>query len=202
MDNQQRSPDEDNFIKHPIYDLCIGDKGNIIDSITRLPRYVNIGKSGYVVTQVRASGKIRTLKVHRLVAEVFLEKPSPELEALCRNKHWGKVLVLHNDNNKLNNAVPNLRWGSQLENTEQAYRDGLIPALKGSLNGRSVLTEETVHDVCKFYEEGGGPKDAILKFGISRPQATKIRAGISWKHVSCNYKILPMRERSTISRKT
>ena len=52
---------------------------------------------------------------HRLVALQFIPNDDPE----------NKIVVMHKDNNKTNNNVENLKWGTVSENTKQAYDDGL-----------------------------------------------------------------------------
>jgi hypothetical protein len=52
--------------------------------------------------------------VHRLVAQAFLPNPN------------NLPVVMHKDNNKYNNHVSNLKWGTYSENTLQACRDGLV----------------------------------------------------------------------------
>lgn len=48
---------------------------------------------------------VKNKKVHQLIAEAFLgEKPFPD------------AVVMHLDDNPLNNRVDNLKWGSQKEN--------------------------------------------------------------------------------------
>lgn len=102
--------------------------------------------------------------------------------------------MLHNDNDKTNNTPSNLRWGSIHNNTTQAFKDGLIEHRVGELNGRSKLNESQVHELCKFFELGGSPKEAVDVFGyVSRSQAGKIRCGIAWKHISSKYNIKPLR---------
>lgn len=107
-------------------------------------------------------------------------------------------IVRHLDNDKTNNHCTNLEWCSNDTNYRQAMSDGLIPALKGELNGRSVLTEELVHKLCQFFEQGGMPKMATELFGVSQQQATKIRAGFQWKHIWCQYNITVNRRRKFI----
>lgn len=67
MDNQQGSILK---IKHKTYNILVGSDGNIYN-LDGTKRYTRVDKIGYVVTQIRLEGKIKTLKVHRLVAEVF-----------------------------------------------------------------------------------------------------------------------------------
>jgi uncharacterized coiled-coil DUF342 family protein len=184
------------YKRHPIYTMLeISNLGEVRNYKNKKVRYTRINKQGYRITQVTINGHVKTLKIHRLVAELFLNSPSQELVEKCSKEHWGEVLVKHLDNDKLNNNVNNLEWCDLFSNTIQAWEDGLIPSLKGELNGRSKLTEEVVHKVCKFFEEGGSPKEAVIEFGISKQQATKIRSGISWKHISNQYLIKPMRKK-------
>ena len=49
--------------------------------------------------------------VHRLVAKTFIENDDPE----------HKNVVMHIDNDPLNNHVSNLKWGTQSENVQQAF---------------------------------------------------------------------------------
>jgi hypothetical protein len=50
--------------------------------------------------------------IHRLVATNFLENPD--------NSPW----VLHNDDDQTNNHVDNLRWGTPLDNSKDAIKNG------------------------------------------------------------------------------
>ena len=85
---------------------------------------VVINKNGHVMrTAVSNSGYLRTTlevpntnpvrrkneSIHRLVAETFI--PNPD----------NLPVVLHKDNDPLNNQVSNLKWGTQSENIRQAF---------------------------------------------------------------------------------
>ena len=91
---------------------------------------VVINKRGHVMrTAVSNSGYLRTAlmnnnpkdkndknneSIHRLVAKTFI--PNPD----------NLPVVMHKDNDKLNNHVSNLKWGTYEENYAQAEKDGLI----------------------------------------------------------------------------
>lgn len=61
-------------------------------------------KDGYLMAILCKEGTKKTVKIHRLVADAFI------------NKIDGKNLVNHIDSEKSNNLVSNLEWVSSLEN--------------------------------------------------------------------------------------
>lgn len=186
MGNQQGS-----FYKQieefPKYEInCFGEIRNIS---TQIRKYVYLHSTGYWYVQFKKDGKTYSRKLHRLVAEYFVAKPSGVEEDL--------LVVKHLDNDKANTIYTNLAWDTQYNNTQDAYRDGLIPAMQGESNGRSVLTEVFVEELCRNFEEGMTPSEAVEIFGISRQQATKIRAGYAWKHIWCKYNIQVNRRKTS-----
>lgn len=72
-------------------------------------------------------GNQKTAKVHRLVAEAFLQRRSR------------KDVVNHIDGDKSHNSLDNLEWCSQSENARHAYASGL----KAATNKRAVKVLET-----------------------------------------------------------
>lgn len=74
-----------------------------------------INKKGYKqVTLYDDNGNIKTMRVHKLVAEAFIE-----------NKD-NLPQVNHKDGNKLNNVVSNLEWITNYDNMQHAIKNGLI----------------------------------------------------------------------------
>ena len=67
---------------------------------------------GYAYVNLSKDGIQRTFLVHRLVADVFL------------NKDDGKDQVNHIDFNGCNNAVSNLEWTTRSENQKHSVRHG------------------------------------------------------------------------------
>jgi hypothetical protein len=199
VDNQQRSLTVYN--KHPVYGLEINQDGTSILYGSKIKKQ-HINAQGYYIIYLTYRGKPMTLKVHRLVAECWLEPPCKVLLEKTSREHWKKPLVKHLDNNKLNNHYKNLEWCDLKSNTQQAWSDDLIPSLKGESNGRAILTDNIVHEVCKYFQEGGQPLSSTRIFNISMQQATKIRAGIAWKHISSQYdiKVNRRKKRPTTSR--
>lgn len=68
---------------------------------------------GYVEVDLYKNGQCSWKRVHRLVAEAFLDNPN------------SLPVVMHKDNDKTNNHYTNLEWGTVSENTKQAFDDGL-----------------------------------------------------------------------------
>lgn len=115
---------------------------------------------GYLCVGLCKDGKMKTCKIHRLVAEAFVPNPKnlPEVD--------------HIDTNKLNCRVENLRWATGEENRKYAVEAGLI---------RPKLTQEQVRCVRK------NPKGLTLeqlaeKFGISLATVSRIQLGQSYKN--------------------
>ena len=167
----------------------INEKGVIRNIRLRRTLKMWVSKQGYYVSGLTLKGKYHTVKIHRLLALHFLPEPSDKLKAECAIKAPFVVCVNHKDGDKLNNSLSNLEWCTQEFNARHAWDTGLTLPRTGVLNGRSKLSEELVHKLCKFYENGGMPKEAETLFTVSRQQATKIRAGYAWKHIWKQYNI-------------
>lgn len=69
-------------------------------TLRKEPRYLkkNFDKDGYNIVVLCLNGKMRTCKVHRLVAQAFIPNP------------LNLPQVNHKDENKANNLVSNLEW--------------------------------------------------------------------------------------------
>ena len=68
-----------------------------------------IDSAGYYQILLRNKNKIKRVRVHRIVAEAFIDNPN-ELP-----------VINHKDGNKLNNNIDNLEWCSQAHNTKEAF---------------------------------------------------------------------------------
>lgn len=77
-----------------------------------IPRYTN-SVNGYVYVALYKDGNMRNIRLHRLVAEAFVEK--------IKNKNQ----INHIDGNKQNNRADNLEWYTSQENMRHAYNIGL-----------------------------------------------------------------------------
>lgn len=91
----------------------IDEYGNIFS--LRLNRYLKpyISNKGYKIINLNKNGKCEKFTIHRLVALHYIDNPN------------NYPIVLHLDNNKLNNYYLNLKWGTYSENNKQAIKDKL-----------------------------------------------------------------------------
>lgn len=153
----------------------VSNLGNVRYFESKKPKHVYKHSRGYIHLQYKVNGKKKEVKVHRLVATEFCKKLA------------GCNTVNHINGIKHDNNADNLEWVTQLENMRHAWDNGLIPKLKGELNGRAVLNEGLVHLICKDYQNGVRPKDVIDKYNITRNQAIKIKSKLTWKHITTQY---------------
>jgi len=93
----------------------------------------NTNKQGYLTVSLSKHSEIRTYRVHRIVASVFLDNPE------------NKLHVNHIDGNKLNNTVQNLEWATPLENMTHALENELVNN-KNEKNKRSRVVLQSTMD--------------------------------------------------------
>lgn len=82
--------------------------------------------TGYLTVRLTDTLKVKTHRVHRLVAEAFI--PNPE----------NKPFVNHKDSNRQNNHVDNLEWVTAKENTDHAVNCGRLNVPKSEIDGRFI----------------------------------------------------------------
>lgn len=99
------------------------------------PKKSHINKyNGYVYAKITYPNENKQRRVHILVAEAWI----PNFD--------NKPIVMHKDNNKQNNTIDNLKWGTVSENTQQAYNDGLAKNAKGFEDNQSQPV--IMYDTC------------------------------------------------------
>ena len=73
-----------------------------------------IDKDGYLQVNLYKNGKLKTFRIHRLVANAFLENPDDKSD------------VNHKDENKINNCLTNLEWMTRKDNLNYGSRNKRI----------------------------------------------------------------------------
>lgn len=130
-------------------------------------------QNGYRCFTMYIDGVVQGLsRVHRLVAEMFLENPE------------GKSQVNHKDGIKDNNCINNLEWATPSENIIHAYATGLM--LKGSGRPAAMLTEEDIPEIVYYISIGHKDSEIAAIYGVSRQTINAIRIGDNWKQLGIN----------------
>ena len=137
---------------------------------------------GYKVLRLRVNGKYVAFLFHRLAAEYFLKKKSPDL-----------VLVIHLNYNKQDNRINNLRWATKQEVADhskqspavKAYRKKVsenIPQIRRGLK-LSVAQVRQIKKLLQNPKRRLTYKQIATRFNISEMAITRINRGENWGHV-------------------
>lgn len=131
-------------------------------------------KTGYYSIATRIGGrkgKPICFKVHRLVAEAFIENED------------NKPFVNHKDGDKLNNEKENLEWCTQSENILHALRIGLLVPLKMEESPHSKITIEIADKIRLEYSRSKITHRALAeKYGVGKTTIQNILAGERWNN--------------------
>jgi hypothetical protein len=127
--------------------------------------------TGYRYIHAKVSGRKTKIYIHRLVAEAFI--PNPE----------NKPEVNHKDGDKTNSHVDNLEWCTSKENTQHAYKIGLMNAPKGEASGAAKLTRKEVISIRERHKNGDPTRALSDFYGVTMAQILYIVKRKAWKHV-------------------
>lgn len=125
--------------------------------------------NGYMMA--RLSNPRKEIRVHRIVAESFIE-----------NK-YGKPFVNHIDCVRSNNTVANLEWCSQWENLNHSQHLGRMQRdyWIGKRSPSATLTDETAEQIRVEYKKGGVSWESLAKkFGTNKRTVGRIISGESY----------------------
>ena len=137
---------------------------------------------GYL--QVTLSNPSRVARVHRLVAEAFLETPSNELLEECKKAGYDVAFVNHKDTDILNNMITNLEWCTPTYNSN--VRDSSWSSkVSGENNVHAKLTEDQVKDIFEFLKDKVYSQDEIAQmYNVKQITISNIWTGRSWNSVT------------------
>jgi len=125
-----------------------------------------VAKNGYLLANLTGIGKRKQILVHRAVLMTFCGTPKNDQEC-C-----------HNDGNRKNNNISNLRWGTTKENMADKKLHGTWQG--GEMNGNAKLTDEKVIKI----RYSGIPISQLAKtMNVSRNTICRVQNKKSWNHV-------------------
>ena len=134
-------------------------------------RKLSLTHDGYLKVRLVCNDKDTTKRVHRLVAETFIDNPD------------NKPTVNHKDGNKLNNHVDNLEWATRHEQLQHAYDLGL----KKPVHTNRKLNDDDVRYIRSHYKRQStewGTVALAKKFGVTNRTIGLITRGIQYKNVN------------------
>ena len=133
---------------------------------TRTRKYCKFSKNDNGYYTAKVDGRIVAL--HRLIAELKLQNPD------------GKPFVLHKNDDKGDNRLENLYWGTARDNALDRVKNG-IQTLKGETNPNSKLTWDDVKWIRDNYRTGSKDRyDFAKKFDVSDELIYKIASNQLW----------------------
>ena len=135
---------------------------------------------GYKTMPIRPFGKSKTLYVHKLVGENFLEKENDD-----------QKFVIHVDFNKQNNYIENLKWTDKDEMFAHQQKNPVVLEAREKQKGRKTVQGHKLNatQVIRLKKKILDPnrktrlKLIAKQFGISEMQLYRIKSGENWGHV-------------------
>lgn len=163
---------------HPIYtQYLVSDTGEITNVNTGKVLKQNVNDNGYLlVTITITKGEYKRYRVHRLVAETFLENPNNFSD------------VNHKNGIKTDNNLYNLEWCTRSYNIKHAKAMGLNTSI-GQTHVMTDLTNKDVEEVCFMLEKGVPIKIISDITNICKQTIVNIKNGRTWEHISKGYNI-------------
>lgn len=147
-------------------DYTIDIDGNVFSKRKKKYLKQETNKYGYCKVKLQKNKYQRTMSVHRLVAENFLQNENNYPQ------------VNHIDGNKKNNNISNLEWCSAKHNMNEAVRIGLFDKVKGLSRERAIknnlqqyhilANEKTKKPVNQFLKNGEFVKKWLSMSDASR----------------------------------
>lgn len=159
--------------------VYVNNLGTVVKNKKGIPLSFREDGDGYYFIRVCWGGKTNgksnhtyQRRVHRLVAECFIDNPKDYRE------------VNHIDGNKHNNCIDNLEWCTRSYNVKHAFDHNLKTPSYGENNGRAKLTKEQVLEIRKLYQNGDKTIYRIAKdYGMSWSMIKLIVNNKNWINI-------------------
>lgn len=155
---------------------CVGDDGSVWPCLSRngigqpkdVWRKLSPGNCrGYHLFGLHKNGRRYNRLAHRLVLEAFVGPKPPGTEC-C-----------HNDGNRGNNVLANVRWDTRLANHRDQFRHDT--RLLGERHPLASITDDEAYAVMEFLARGFSYVEVSDMAGISMHTVSRIARGKAWK---------------------
>lgn len=124
---------------------------------------------GHESVTLAVDGKPVYAYVARLILEAFVG-PSPEGMEGC-----------HEDGDRSNNRLSNLRWGTSQDNAQDSIRHGTF--LAGSHNANLKLSDEDVRQIRRLTRQGVPRSEIASRFNVSLSHVFHVASGAKRERV-------------------
>jgi len=134
-----------------------------------------LNSDGYPIITVGKMDNRKSIRVHRIVAELFVDKPNCD----------SPLEVNHIDYNRSNNHYTNLEWVSHIDNVlwSSQNTDKYSVSHMGEKNGRSILLEQDVRDIRNMLNDGMSVSEIARRYGRGWQTINHIKYGNTWKNI-------------------
>jgi hypothetical protein len=135
--------------------------------------------TGYRTLNLHRPGDNGTLYIHREIARLFLPKPSTKAK-----------YVIHNNHNKLDNSVKNLRWATledMIEHQQKSPAKIAYKKVQANRNEGLKLNATQVRSIKKMLDDTKRKvtiKKLAEKYGVSEMTMYRIKSGENWSGVN------------------
>ncbi len=136
-------------------DYVVSEEGSICNLLTGR-KLTPFYKEGYAMVALTHNKKLIYCRVHRLVAEAFVDNPD------------GYAIAEHIDGDKTNNAAPNIRWVS-------------VSSVRRKANHR--LSDNTVKEIYRLLLKGVSVGLLAEQYGVSYGHIWTMRKGKVRSHL-------------------
>lgn len=128
-------------------------------------------RNGYHKLTLCDNGSKNQKLVHRIIAETFIPNPGNKSE------------VNHINGIRTDNRVVNLEWATRKENAQHSYDSSLQISQKGSIHGKSKLTESDVLEIREKSLNGIKLNELSLFYNVAKSTLSQIINNKRWKHI-------------------
>lgn len=150
----------------------VSNNGRVKSLTNTCIRKTHLDANGYELVTLNKNGRKTHKRIHRIVAEAFIECPNTKLD------------VNHKDGNKLNNSVENLEWCTRSQNVTHAFRNGLNCAARGEQHCNSKLKEREVLQIREAWDRFHNYCKVARMFSVNEGTVWAIINGKTWKGVT------------------